>query len=97
MRAQLLLGLVEAGHAGFGAANGLDDERDDVACAKHNRVPFGRQEGGLAAEVDDEAAEEDVQCGREEDGRDDEGDFLGEEAVGVVGAFGRVGAGCPSY
>ena len=55
---------------GFGggqtAADGLDDERDDVAGAEDPEVEVRGKDGGVAAEDFDEVAQEDVDsCGEE--------------------------------
>lgn len=93
----LLLARGGVGGRGGRAANGLDDEGDQVAEAKDDGVQLGRDHGGGRAEDQDEAAQEDVEGRGEEDGGDDEGDFLGDEGVAVVGALGGVGARSPAY
>lgn len=93
--ALLLLG-ARVGRRGHGAANGLDDEGDEVAEAKDDSVQLGGEDGGTGTQGEDEAAQEDVEGGREEDGGDDEGHLLGDEGVAVVGALGGVGAGGPA-
>lgn len=89
VRALVLL-LLGVGARGLGAADGLDDERDQVAQAKDDGVKPGRDNGGLRPEVDDQAAQEDVQGRREEDGGDDQGDDLRDEGVTIVGTAGGV-------
>lgn len=93
----LVLPFSGIGTRGFGAADGLDDERDEVAGAENKGVEFCRDDGGGGAEVDDEAAEEDVEGCGEEDGGDDEGDDLGDEGVAVVRALCGVETGGPAY
>lgn len=95
MRPRLLLG-ARVRLARQGAAGGLRDERDQVARTEDDGVPLGGDDGGGAAERQDELAEEHVERRGEEDGRDDQGDFLCEECVAVVRAFAAVGAGGPS-
>lgn len=51
---------------GHAAADGLDDERDDVAGAEDPEVEAWFEEGGLPAEQADEFAEEDVDACCEE-------------------------------
>lgn len=53
---------------GDAAADGLDDERDDVAGAEDPEVHFRTEDGGVAAEDLDETAEEDVDACCEECG-----------------------------
>lgn len=53
---------------GHAAADGLDNERDDVAGAEDPEVEAWAEDRGFAAEKFDEAAEEDVDAGCEEGG-----------------------------
>lgn len=53
---------------GHAAADRLDDERDHVAGAEDPEVQAWAEDGGLATEDLDEAAEEDVNAGGKEDG-----------------------------
>ena len=69
--------LVCVGHRGHRAADGLNNQRDDVARAEDDGVPLRGQDGGGSAEVTDEFAEEDVERRAEEDGGDDESNNLG--------------------
>lgn len=96
VRAQCLI-RVRVRRRRHGPAGGLHHQGDDVARAKDDGVPLGREQGGRAAEADDEEAQEDIQCRAEEDGRDDEGDLLGEEGVAVVGALAGPRTGGPTY
>lgn len=71
------------------AADGLDDERDDVAGAEDPEVHFRAKDGGLAAKELDEPAKEDVDACREECGSNDQGRNLHQEGSHVVGTFCR--------
>ena len=53
---------------GDAAADGLDDERDDIAGAEDPEIHFRAEDGGVAAEDLDEAAKEDVDACCEEGG-----------------------------
>ena len=69
------------GGGGHAAAEGLEDEREDVAGDEDARVREGFDAGVFGAEGDDDAGEGEVDAGGEEGGGDGEAAYLHEEAV----------------
>lgn len=70
-----------AGGAGHAAADGLQEEGDDVAGDEDARVGEGRDAAVGRAEGGHDAREAEVDAGGEEGGGDGEADDLDEEAV----------------
>lgn len=69
------------GGGGHAAAEGLEDEGEDVAGDEDARVREGFDAGVFRAKGDDDAGEGEVDAGGEEGGGDGEAAYLHEEAV----------------